>query len=51
MPILYEMKVVSSCKTRYPRNPKPEARAVDARAELLPAEYLLKARKTMAEVG
>ena len=51
IPILYEMKVVSSCKTRYPRNPKPEARAVDTRAELLPNEYLSKARKTDQNYG
>ena len=28
---LFEMKVLSSCLTRYPRNPRPEGRSVDNR--------------------
>ena len=51
IPTLYEMKVISSCKTRYKRNPKPEARAVDARSDLLPGEYLTKARNTDRKFG
>ena len=46
VPTLYEMKAISSCKIPYPRNPKPEGRAVDRRAELLPTEYTTKARNT-----
>ena len=42
---LFELKVVSSCPTRYPRNPRPEGRAVDRRANLLQGEYTAKARK------
>ena len=44
-PTLYEMKVVSSYRTRYPRNPRAEGKAVDRRAALLQGEYILKARK------
>ena len=51
VPTLYEMKVVSSCRTRYKRNPKPEGRAVDRRAELLHAEYTTKARNTDQKFG
>ena len=43
--ILFEMKVVSSCITRYPRNPKPEGRAVDIRSKLLQGEYVAWQRK------
>ena len=50
-PTLYEMKVISSCKTRYGRNPKPEARAVDIRSELLHGEYTKKARNTDQKFG
>ena len=39
---LFELKVVSSCATRYPRNPKPEGRAVDRRSNLLQGNMQLK---------
>ena len=45
------MKVVSSCPTRYPRNPRPEGRAVDNRSKLLQGEYELKARKADQKFG
>ena len=32
---LFELKVISSCPTRYARNPRPDDRAVDRRAKLL----------------
>ena len=32
---LFEMKIISSCLTRYARNPRPEVRAVDRRSNLL----------------
>ena len=51
VPALYEMKVLSSCRTRYPRNPRPEARAVDRRAELLQGEYVKKARTVDQKYG
>jgi hypothetical protein len=48
---LFEMKVVSSCPTRYPRNPRPQGRAVENRARLLQGEYQLKARKADQKFG
>ena len=48
---LFELKVVSSCNTRYPRNPRPEGRAVDRRANLLQGEYTAKARKADKNYG
>ena len=48
---LYEMKVVSSCVTRYPRNPRPEGRAVDNRSKLLQGEYVAKAKKADRKFG
>ena len=45
------MKVVSSCPTRYPRNPRPEGRAVDNRSKLLQGEHELKARKADQKFG
>ena len=48
---LFEMKVVSSCPTRYPRNPRPQGRAVDNRSKLLQREYELKARKADQKFG
>ena len=40
--VLHEVKIISCSKTRYkPNSPK---RAVDSRADLLPQEYLNKAR-------
>ena len=49
VPRIWELKAISSCKTRYPRNPRPEGRAVDRRSDLLQGEYLKKA--TEGEVG
>ena len=40
-----ELKGISSNESRYPRNPRPAARAVDRRAAGLTAEYERKARK------
>ena len=40
--VLHEVKIISCNKTRY--NPNSPKRAVDARADLLPQEYLNKAR-------
>ena len=48
---LFEMKVVSSCLTRYTRNPRPEGRAEENRAKLLQGEYQLKARKADQKYG
>ena len=48
-PRLYEMKVISSCKTRYPI--QPEGRAADRRANLLPGEYTAKARNADRKYG
>ena len=48
---LFELKVVSSCVTRYPRNPKPENRAVDRRSNLLQGEYAAKARRADQNYG
>ena len=48
---LFEMKIISSCPTRYLRNPRPEARAVDRRSNLLQNEYLKKARKADRNYG
>ena len=45
------MKVISSCPTRYRRNPRPEGRAVDRRAQLLQEEYARKARKADHNFG
>ena len=42
---LAELKGISSNESRYPRNPRPAARAVDRRAAGLTAEYERKARK------
>ena len=48
---LFELKVVSTCPTRYPREPRPEGRAVDNRAKLLQGEYQAKARKADRRFG
>ena len=40
--VLHEVKIISSSKTRY--KPNSLKRAVDSRADLLPQEYLNKAR-------
>ena len=45
------MKVVSSCVTGYPRNPRPEGRALDNRSKLLHGEYVAKAKKTDQKFG
>ena len=50
-PKLYEMKVIFSCPTRYPCNPRPEGKAVDRRAQLLPGEYTKKARNADTKYG
>ena len=41
--VLHEVKIISCSKTRY--KPNSAKRAVDARADLLPQEYLTKARE------
>ena len=51
VPRLWELKAISSCKTRYPRNPRPEGRAVDRRSDLLQGEYIKKARTTDQRYG
>ena len=48
---LFELKLVSTCPTRYPREPRPEGRAVDNRAKLLQGEYQAKARKADRRYG
>ena len=48
---LYEMKDVSSCLTRYPRNPRPKGRAVDNRSKLLKGAYVVKAKKADRKFG
>ena len=41
---LAELKVITSCPTRYQRNPRNTTKAVDRRAALLPGEYARHAR-------
>ena len=48
---LFELKVVLSCTTRYPRSTRPKGRAVDRRANLLQGEYTAKARKADKKYG
>ena len=48
---LFELKVVSSCPTRYPRELRSEGRAVDNRAKLLQGEYQANARKADRRYG
>ena len=48
---LWELKVVSSCVTRYPRNPMPQGRAVERRSKLLQGEYTAKARRADQKYG
>ena len=38
VPTLGELKVLSSCPTHYPRNPRPQVRAVDRRSDELHSE-------------
>ena len=40
---MHEVKIISCSKTRY--KPNSAKRAVDARADLLPQEYLTKAKE------
>ena len=42
--VLAELKVISSCPTRYQRNPRATMKAVDRRASTLPREYTEKAK-------
>ena len=49
--VLAELKVLSSCLSRYPRNPRALERAVSRRANQLPGEYLRKAKKMDREFG
>ena len=45
--VLCELKFISACKTRYPRDPRPrnEVRAVERRAEGLTDTYAKSARE------
>ena len=51
--MLCELKVISACKTRYPRNPLPRdgQRAVERRANGLTGEYQRKAMTVDWEYG
>ena len=49
--VLAELKCISCCPTRYPRDPCPSSKAVDSRAALLPNEYNLKAKKIDNKFG
>ena len=49
--VLAELKVISSCPTRYPRAPRKRDKAVKRRADLLPAEYARHAKKIDTEYG
>ena len=49
--VLAELKVISSCPTRYQRNPCPIVKAVDRRASTLPNEYRQHAKKVDREYG
>ena len=42
--VLAELKVITSCPTRYQRNPRATVKAVDRRASTLPREYTEKAK-------
>ena len=48
---LAELKVISSCPTRYSRNPRAAVKAVDRRAATLPAEYQRHARSIDQQYG
>ena len=48
---LAELKVLSSCPTRYARAPRAREKAVKKRADQLPNEYLKKAQKVDTEYG
>ena len=49
--VLAELKVISSCPTRYQRNPRHTVKAVDRRAVTLPGEYVRHARSIDQEFG
>ena len=49
--VLAELKVISSCPTRYQRNPRATVKAVDRRAATLPGEYVKHARSIDQEYG
>ena len=49
--VLAELKVISSCPTRYPRNPRATVKAVDRRAATLPGEYVKHARQIDRDYG
>ena len=49
--VLAELKVISSCPTRYQRNPRATVKAVDRRAATLPGEYARHARNIDREYG
>ena len=49
--VLADLKFISGSRSRYPRNPQPEKRAVDRRADGLNAEYARKARGVDREFG
>ena len=49
--VLAELKILSSCPTRYPRAPRAPEPAVARRANLLPGEYLRKARVMDRQYG
>ena len=49
--VLAELKIISSCPTRYQRNPRAATKAVDRRAATLPGEYVKHARSIDQEYG
>ena len=49
--VLAELKILSSCPTRYPRAPREPEPAVAGRANLLPGEYLRKAKVMERQYG
>ena len=49
--MLAELKIISGCPTRYPRNPCPIQKAVDRRASTLPNEYRQHDKKVDQEYG
>ena len=49
--VLAELKTISCCPTRYKRNPRAIAKAVDRRAATLPHEYRQHARKVDQQYG
>ena len=51
MQVLAELKILSSCPTCYPRAPREPEPAVAGRANLLPGEYLRKAKVMERQYG